>query len=302
MNQKSRWQQLLCTCEEQRARQVRQGRQVPRSCLGSLPLTGWGWFWWDIPKTFFFRTGCFFITVPQDFQYQNEIQPVWLQTAPGILLGHRFNVSLSMVQDRRLCCFRFHPSRCCPSCCYWLFLLRHWCSCRWRFLCWVFGNACAPVLGQLHIVWAHARGGRHCLADSATTIMLIIPMIPMAIPMVSPMIIMKITLELAGRDGSSVHWKADNGLGNEVGFARGRPGPPLAVGPEVVQRFKMRTTLMITVVYKNWPWTRQWWWWLRCYQVSSDGGHILATELVCFVNCPAFPLTPVPGVVFNWGQ
>lgn len=36
--------------------------------------------------------------------------------------------------------------------------------------------------------------------------------------------------------------------------------------------------------------------------MSSDGGHILATELVCFVNCPAFPLTPVPGVVFNWGQ
>ena len=53
---------------------------------------------------------------------------------------------------------------------------------------------------------------------------------------------------------------------------------------------------------KNWPWRRQWWWLLGCYQVSSDGGHILATELVCFVNCPAFPLTPVPGVVFNWGQ
>ena len=67
----------------------------------------------------------------------------------------------------------------------------------------------------------------------------------MVIPMVSPIIIMKITLELAGRDGSSVHWKADNGLGNEVGFARGRPGPPLAVGPDVVQRFKMRTTMMI---------------------------------------------------------
>ena len=174
MNHKLRWQQLLCTCEEQRARQVRQGRQVPRSCLGSPPLTGWGWFWWDIPKTFFFHTGWYFITVPPDFQYQNEIQPVWLQTAPGILLGHRFNVSLSMVQDRRLCCFWFHPSRCCPSCCYWLFLWRHWCSCRWRFLCRVFGNACSPILGQLHIVRARAGGGRHCLADSATTIMLIV--------------------------------------------------------------------------------------------------------------------------------
>lgn len=34
-------------------------------------------------------------------------------------------------------------------------------------------------------------------------------------------------------------------------------------------------------------------------QVSSDGGHILATELVCFVNCPAFPLTPVHEVLEN---
>ena len=102
------------------------------------------------------------------------------------------------------------------------------------------------------------------------------------------LVMMMITLVRANKDGSSVRWKADSGSETAAGADCDRSGSPLAVDPGTTFSGLIWFWALIwfCILFLKMIWAAD--------QAPSDGGFILAGELVCSVDCPTLPLAPIP--------